>query len=969
MQDSGIPSIGDSDQDMGGTDPPGRIRGEAEAREAAEMAEEMGEAQIGSGDAGEDGELASRGGADSMEGRWDASPPGLAPAPIGPDLLLLFSIPFPPPHGFPPIPSLRLSRVPHGPPLATDAFPPGLAPAPVGPELPPADDHCRARSGEPTLAHPLPSPPLLPSLTSLCAHPPSPSRVAGESPTDPPATDASPPGLVPPAPIGPEPPPADDPLVFSPLSCSLPRFPAESPTDPPATDASPPGLVAPAPIGPELPPADDPLSRTFRWQIDNFSKVTERKIYSKPNFAVGGYNWCVSLWVWVWVVGSGCVPPSSTFRWQIDNFSKVTERKIYSKPNFAVGGYYNWLDQERALRAVPDQPVRPQDECAQRYEMGCRYDCKVSVRRGMAEVWQRYGRGMAEVWQRYGRGTLVWAEVRLCGQRYACVGRGTLVWAEAQGFSWSLPFCSPLCPPLSDTSHQFSARESDWGFTSFMSLQDLYDPSKGFLVNDTVILEAEVNVRVDYWAYDSKKETGYVGLKNQGATCYMNSLLQTLYHIPFFRKAVYHMPTSENELPSSSIPLALQSLFYKLQYTDTSVATKDLTKSFGWDTYDSFLQHDVQELNRVLCEKLEDKMKGTVVEGTIEKLFEGHVMNYIECDNVDYKSTRKESFYDLQLDVKGCRDVYASFDKYVEVERLDGDNKYHAEQHGLQDAKKGVLFVDFPPVLQLQLKRFEYDFMRDTMVKCPLELDRDRQERKYLTPGCNCTYSHTPYPLLTPPSPHQINDRYEFPLELDLDRQDRKYLTPECDRSVRNRYQLHRWVVPHTPDCDWISCNCSLRHSWVANDMQWCCSFPTPPPPLSFAALTVAVQCAGTQRGSAWSEVQTCLCELRACRCVPTHCMELRALLRIHSRSETSQDPASPRDIPPSSLCAHAVCWCTVVECMEWRALLRIHSCSETSHNSAFPPPPSLSLCPCSVLVHSGGLYGVEGTATHSFVF
>lgn len=39
---------------------------------------------------------------------------------------------------------------------------------------------------------------------------------------------------------------------------------------------------------------------------------------------------------------------------------------------------------------------------------------------------------------------------------------------------------------------------------------------------------------------------------------------------------------------------------------------------------------------------------------------------------------------DLQLDVKGCRDVYASFDKYVEVERLEGDNKYHAEEHGLQ---------------------------------------------------------------------------------------------------------------------------------------------------------------------------------------------------------------------------------------------------------------------------------------------
>lgn len=73
-----------------------------------------------------------------------------------------------------------------------------------------------------------------------------------------------------------------------------------------------------------------------------------------------------------------------------------------------------------------------------------------------------------------------------------------------------------------------------------MPLQDLYDPSRAFLVNDTLVVEADVNVRkvVDYWAYDSKKETGFVGLKNQGATCYMNSLLQTLYHLPYFRKVL-----------------------------------------------------------------------------------------------------------------------------------------------------------------------------------------------------------------------------------------------------------------------------------------------------------------------------------------------------------------------------------------------------------------------------------------------
>lgn len=96
--------------------------------------------------------------------------------------------------------------------------------------------------------------------------------------------------------------------------------------------------------------------------------------------------------------------------------------------------------------------------------------------------------------------------------------------------------CSLFFP--TEATHQFNARESDWGFTSFMPLMDLYDPNKGYVVNDKCIIEAEVAVRkiVDFWNYDSKKMTGYVGLKNQGATCYMNSLLQTLYHIPYFRK-------------------------------------------------------------------------------------------------------------------------------------------------------------------------------------------------------------------------------------------------------------------------------------------------------------------------------------------------------------------------------------------------------------------------------------------------
>lgn len=332
-------------------------------------------------------------------------------------------------------------------------------------------------------------------------------------------------------------------------------------------------------------------------------------------------------------------------------------------------------------------------------------------------------------------------------------------WQRSASFKLSLlDQYSPETPLVKETHHIFTENANDWGFTAFCSVPEIEDPTRGFIVDDTLKIKVEITVTHpdEGPAYNSRETTGYVGLRNQGATCYMNSLLQTLYSVNAFRKAVYHMPTSEDEEPSGSMFLALQSVFYKLQFTPGPVSTEDLTASFGWDTADAFQQHDVQELNRILCDRLEEKMKGTRVEGTVNRLFEGHTLNYIDCINIDFQSSRKEAFQDLQLDVKGCNNIYDSFDRYCEVETLEGDNKYEAEGHGKQDARKGVLFENLPPVLNLHLKRFEYDYQKDTMVK--------------------------------------INDRYEFYNELDLDKLNKDgspaYLSSNADKTVQNKYRL-----------------------------------------------------------------------------------------------------------------------------------------------------------------------------------
>ena len=214
----------------------------------------------------------------------------------------------------------------------------------------------------------------------------------------------------------------------------------------------------------------------------------------------------------------------------------------------------------------------------------------------------------------------------------------------------------------------------------------------------------------------SKIEKGqYNGIKNEGATCYMNSMLQTLYSIYPFKKAVFQIPTDKDDY--SSIVLSLQRLFYDLLTNHSPVSARNLINSFGWTREQIQIQHDVQEFNQLLIEEMENKMKGTSVEGSFNKMFTGKYNNYIQCLYVDCRREIEESFNEIQLTVKGYKNLYESFDSYTAEEILDNEDKYETEKYGKQKAKKGIKFISFPPVLFLQLKRFEYNSKKDIMVK------------------------------------------------------------------------------------------------------------------------------------------------------------------------------------------------------------------------------------------------------------
>lgn len=80
-----------------------------------------------------------------------------------------------------------------------------------------------------------------------------------------------------------------------------------------------------------------------------------------------------------------------------------------------------------------------------------------------------------------------------------------------------------------------------------------------------------------------KPRHGFVGLFNQGATCYLNSFLQALYMIPEFRKAVFEFRLPDGVAPTSSVAQQLQALFIRLAYgANGATGTGALTKAFGW---------------------------------------------------------------------------------------------------------------------------------------------------------------------------------------------------------------------------------------------------------------------------------------------------------------------------------------------------------------------------------------------------
>ena len=254
----------------------------------------------------------------------------------------------------------------------------------------------------------------------------------------------------------------------------------------------------------------------------------------------------------------------------------------------------------------------------------------------------------------------------------------------------------------------------------------------------------------------TRGSSNFVGLYNQGATCYMNSSLQILYMTPKFRNLINSLILCDKILgnPTEFIPqgqkyniiLSLQKLFAELNLMNLKATkTKELTEAFGWEKGEGTDQHDSQEFIRILLfDVLERILYDTPFNNIINNIYKVNYISNMQCSNCGNLKSKIESEYVLNLQIlnmKGLKEsLYSSFgfEEIIEDYNCEKCNKKVS-------LKKWSKIISLPNYINFGLNRFSYDYNTFERIK--------------------------------------LNNRFEFPLELDM----KEY----CDFTEKNPEQIN----------------------------------------------------------------------------------------------------------------------------------------------------------------------------------
>ena len=262
---------------------------------------------------------------------------------------------------------------------------------------------------------------------------------------------------------------------------------------------------------------------------------------------------------------------------------------------------------------------------------------------------------------------------------------------------------------------------------------------------------------------DQSKSSSFVGLKNLGCTCYINSLIQTFFNIPLLREGI--LKCENPNFTEKNCLFQLIKVFYSLKFLQTNYYTPtSFIENYDNEKLDVSVQMDVFEFFCDFLDKIEQKLKNTKNENIMKYFFMGRQNDVLKFENgCNHHRIHESQFYSIQLQVHGKKDVYDSLNSLIEGEKMDDDNSIFCQECNKKfPAIKSQNFKILPRFFMFVLKRFEYDYKTFKKMK--------------------------------------INDYYEFPFILDMNKYTQNYLE-NTGNNEDNIYKL-KSIIVHNGNCE-----------------------------------------------------------------------------------------------------------------------------------------------------------------------
>ena len=220
-------------------------------------------------------------------------------------------------------------------------------------------------------------------------------------------------------------------------------------------------------------------------------------------------------------------------------------------------------------------------------------------------------------------------------------------------------------------------------------------------------------------AVERRAESDFVGLKNAGATCYMNSVLQQLFCVPGVAAQMLAI-NSVDEEEEESVFYQLQNVFGHLQES----RLKYYEPEKFWHCFRLYgqpvnvrEQQDALEFFIQVVDQVDEHLHKLGRPKLFSSKFEGVFSDQKICQGCPCRYEREETFMALNLTVKS-NNLQDSLDQFVKGELLDGDNAYYCEKcKAKRNAIKRMCIRTLPQTLVIQLKRFHYDWETNRALK------------------------------------------------------------------------------------------------------------------------------------------------------------------------------------------------------------------------------------------------------------